>query len=398
MATLAPHNSYLHLLPGNVPSPGPEYITYSKSEPEFHDPSLDHDSIPLTGRGIRRSGSPTPSEKEELKQYDGFLKKKEELKQYDGFLKKVFRKESYQSKGFVVTVIVVIILIIITILLSVLHKQIVTAFLPAAKWVKRAPAGWLIPIALLVVLSVPPLFGAEIVHVLCGMFYGLGIGFLLVCVGTVLGEALTFFMFRYCLRSRADKLERGKGSPQWAALARVIREGGFWVALVIRYSAIPTHIGTALFAACGMNFWVFLLTLVLSLPRQLAGVYIGVLAEEDAEGHPSKTDKTISTVVLVITIVITIVAMRWISGRMKAAALNIIREHRTREAAEVETKPFNPQALYDPASATSGTWTGTTNSHVYFGTRTPSPAPLNAPPGASIPAVPGPAQVYVQTV
>jgi uncharacterized membrane protein YdjX (TVP38/TMEM64 family) len=60
-------------------------------------------------------------------------------------------------------------------------------------------------------------------------------------VGTILGETLTFFMFRYWLRSRADKLERGKGSPQWAALARVIREGGFWVALVIRYSAIPTH-------------------------------------------------------------------------------------------------------------------------------------------------------------
>ncbi|KAJ1302057.1 hypothetical protein OPQ81_000891 [Rhizoctonia solani] len=385
MATLAPPNSRRYSLLGEAPSSGPEYITYSKSEPEFNDPSLDHDSIPLTGRGIRRSGSPTPSEKEELKQYDGFLKK-------------LFRKESYQNKGFVVTLVIVIILIIITILLSVFNKQIVTALLPAAKWVKQAPAGWLIPIALLVVLSIPPLFGAEIVHVLCGMFYGLGIGFLLVCVGTVLGEVLTFFMFRYCLRSRAEKLERGKGSPQWAALARVIREGGFWVALVIRYSAIPTHIGTALFAACGMNFWVFLLTLTLSLPRQLAGVYIGVLAEEDAEGHPSKTDKTISTVVLVLTIVITIVAMRWISMRIKAAALTIIRERRAREAAEVETNPFNPQAFYDPANATSGTWTGTTNSNVYFGTRTPSPVPPDMPASASIPTLPGPAQVHVQTV
>ncbi|CAE6439670.1 unnamed protein product [Rhizoctonia solani] len=385
MTTPAPYSSHPHPLPGNAPSPGPEYITYSKSEPEFHDSSLDHDSVPLTGRGIRRSGSPTPSEKGELKQYDGFLKQ-------------AFRKESYRNKGFVVTVVVFIILIAITILLSVFHKQIVTALLPAGKWVKQAPAGWLIPIALLVVLSIPPLFGAEIVHLLCGMFYGLGVGFLLVCVGTVLGEALTFFMFRYCLRSRADKLERGTSSPQWAALARVIREGGFWVALVIRYSAIPTHIGTALFAACGMNFWVFLLTLVLSLPRQLAGVYIGVLAEEDAEGHPSKTDKTISTVVLVITIVITIVAMRWISGRRKAAALTIIRERRARETAGVETVPFNPQGLYDPANTASGTWTGTTNSHVYFGTRTPSPVPPNVPAGASMPAVPGPAQVHVQTV
>ncbi|CAE6399279.1 unnamed protein product [Rhizoctonia solani] len=385
MATLAPYNSRPYPLPGDAPSPGPGYITYSKSEPEFHDSSLDHDATPLNGRGIRRSGSPTPSEREELKQYDGFLKK-------------AFRKESYKDKRFVVTVVVVIILIIITILLSVFHKQIVKALLPAAKWVKAAPAGWLIPIALLIVLSIPPLFGAEIVHLLCGMFYGLGVGFLLVCVGTILGETLTFFMFRYWLRSRADKLERGKGSPQWAALARVIREGGFWVALVIRYSAIPTHVGTALFAACGMNFWVFLLTLGLSLPRQLAGVYIGVLAGEEAEGHPSKIDKTISTVVLVITIVVTIISMRWIAGRMKAAALTIIRERRAQEATEVEAKEFNPQALYDPANATSGTWTGTTNSHVYFGTRTPSPVPPNAPAGTSMPAIPGPAQVHDQIV
>ncbi|CAE6458386.1 unnamed protein product [Rhizoctonia solani] len=385
MATLAPYNSRPYPLPGDAPSRGPEYITYPKFESELHDSSLDHDSTPLTGRGIRRSGSPTPSEKEELKQYDGFLKK-------------AFRKESYKDKRFVVTVVVVIILIIITILLSIFHKQIVKALLPAARWVKKTPAGWLIPIALLVVLSIPPLFGAEIVHLLCGMFYGLGVGFLLVCVGTILGEMLTFFMFRYCLRSRADKLERGKGSPQWAALARVIREGGFWVALVIRYSAIPTHVGTALFAACGMNFWVFLLTLVLSLPRQLAGVYIGVLAGEEAEGHPSKIDKTISTVILVVTIVVTIVAMRWIAGRMKAAALSIIREHRAREATQVEVKSFNAGGLYDPANATSGTWTGTANSHVYFGTRTPSPAPPNAPGSVSMPTVPGPAQVHVQTV
>jgi hypothetical protein len=83
---------------------------------------------------------------------------------------------------------------------------------------------------------------------------------------------------------------------------------------------------------------------------------------------------------------------------MKAAALTIIRERRAQEATEVEAKEFNPQALYDPANATSGTWTGTTNSHVYFGTRTPSPVPPNAPAGTSMPAIPGPAQVHDQIV
>ena len=60
-------------------------------------------------------------------------------------------------------------------------------------------------------------------------------------VGTVIGEIITFYMFRSCLRARAEKIERGKESPRWAALARVIREGGFTTAFIVRYSAVPTH-------------------------------------------------------------------------------------------------------------------------------------------------------------
>lgn len=34
-------------------------------------------------------------------------------------------------------------------------------------------------------------------------------------------------------------------------------------------------VATALFSVCGIRYWTFLATLVLSLPRQLAGVYLG---------------------------------------------------------------------------------------------------------------------------
>ncbi|KAG9099115.1 hypothetical protein FRC06_005640 [Ceratobasidium sp. 370] len=137
----------------------------------------------------------------------------------------------------------------------------------------------------------------------------------------------------------------------------------------------------------------FLFTLVLSLPRQLAGVYIGVLAKEVAEGHPSKLDQKISTVVLVITIVITVIAMTWIQFRLRAAALTIIRERRARENTDnLEIKPFNPNTLYDPA----GSGNHHLNADTYFGTRTPSPVPP-APSGAAMPAQPAPAQIHVES-
>ncbi|QRV81969.1 Golgi apparatus membrane protein TVP38 [Ceratobasidium sp. AG-Ba] len=382
MATLAPHSP--QPIPSSSrspsPTPAPSYITYSKSEPDFQD---DHDTIPLTGRGGIRSGSPTPSEKIELRAFEGTSKK-------------IFRKESWKDRQFVITMVVVTILIAITIVIAVFQDKIIEALVPAAEWVYKAPAGWLIPIVILIILSIPPLFGAEIIHILAGFTYGLWIGFLITCAGMVIGECITFYMFRSCLRSRAEKMEKGTGggSPRFGALARVIREGGFWVTLVIRFSAFPTHITTALFATCGVSFFMFLLTLVLSLPRQLAGVYIGVLAKQKAEGHTSTQDKVLSNVILGITIAITVAAMIWIQSRLKTAALAIIRERRARENAadNLEIKPFNPRALYDPDAGNNQV-----NADAYFGTRTPSPAPPHAPSGAMMPAQPAPAQIHVES-
>jgi hypothetical protein len=98
-----------------------------------------------------------------------------------------------------VTFVVLVVIIAIVVVIAVFQDQIVLALTPAAEWVKRTPAGFLIPIALLVILSVPPvsfnqsiirimltqlcnkLFGAEIIHLLCGFIYGFGVGFAVVC-------------------------------------------------------------------------------------------------------------------------------------------------------------------------------------------------------------------------
>jgi hypothetical protein len=55
--------------------------------------------------------------------------------------------------------------------------------------VRDLPAGWLIPIAILFVISFPPLFGHEIIALLCGVVYGLWIGFAIVAAGTFIGES-----------------------------------------------------------------------------------------------------------------------------------------------------------------------------------------------------------------
>ncbi len=59
---------------------------------------------------------------------------------------------------------------------------------PWSEKVRDLPAGWLIPIVIFIIISFPPLFGHEIIALLCGVVYGLWIGFAIVAAGTFIGE------------------------------------------------------------------------------------------------------------------------------------------------------------------------------------------------------------------
>ncbi|KAH9937899.1 uncharacterized protein BXZ73DRAFT_19377, partial [Epithele typhae] len=106
------------------------------------------------------------------------------------------------------------------------------------------------------------LFGHEIIAFLVGDIWGVGIGFSIVAAGTILGELLTFFVFKYSCTKRGRKLEETQ--LKFALYSGVVRKGGILVPIVMRYSAIPGHMTTAVFAMCGMRLWVFLLAATLS--------------------------------------------------------------------------------------------------------------------------------------
>lgn len=59
---------------------------------------------------------------------------------------------------------------------------------PWSEKVRDVPGGFLIPILIMIIISFPPLFGHEIVGVLCGIVYGLWVGFGIVAAGTFFGE------------------------------------------------------------------------------------------------------------------------------------------------------------------------------------------------------------------
>ncbi|KAF2116613.1 snare associated Golgi protein-domain-containing protein [Lophiotrema nucula] len=229
-------------------------------------------------------------------------RKKEEVEQTE--YKPVNWKKLLFTPKYIPWHILFIAIGVATALITIHHDAVVEKLRPFSEKVRDLPAGFLIPIAILIVISFPPLFGHEIIALLCGVVYGLWIGFGIVAGGTFIGEVGTWFAFKYALRRRAAKLERT--NLNYGALARLTRDGGFWIVLIIRLSAIPSHFSTAVFSTCDVNFWFFLIATFLSLPKQIFLVYLGVILVQSDTSDGTKEQAIMFAIIFVVTIVMAV--------------------------------------------------------------------------------------------
>ncbi|KAK4149722.1 snare associated Golgi protein-domain-containing protein [Chaetomidium leptoderma] len=271
------------------------------------------------------------------------------LRELDTDYQPVNWKRLFLAPKYLVCWILAIVALVLTVIITVRHDQVVAYLRPWSEKVRDLPAGWLIPIAILIAISFPPLFGHEIIALLCGVVYGLWIGFGIVAAGTFLGELGTWFAFRYLFRRKAEKLERT--NLNYGALARLTRDGGFWIVLVIRFSAIPSHFSTAVFSTCGVRFWPFAIATLLTLPKQIFLVYLGVLLLQDSPDHSAKT------IVFAIAFAVTIVMAVYIWRRMNNIKKVLLEEQAERRKArvhnvsvdgEVEGRPWPTETQQQP--------------------------------------------------
>ncbi|EIW58061.1 uncharacterized protein TRAVEDRAFT_72912 [Trametes versicolor FP-101664 SS1] len=336
-------------------------------------------------RYLTRTPSPTPSEAEVLSP---------QKKKRRGFLLALLNPETFKDPKELIRLVITVVIIAIVVLFIVYQQKIVEWLRPFADWMRRTPGGWLIPIAILIVMSFPPLFGHEIIAVLCGDVWGIWIGFGIVAAGTLFGELANYFVFRWFCMARGKKWEEKK--LQYALLAEVVRQGGFLIAVIIRFSAIPGHFTTAVFASCGMGVFTFLGAATLSLPKQLATVYLGAAQSTD---NVSKKTKTIKTIVIIITIVVTIFAMHYVKVQTERIKEEVIyrrrkaRQAKLRAAAGLEPDPESAFA-HDVADPLLGRPTETVQlDGVRLEVPTPQHAPSHgyayAPPPGPPPPAPG---------
>ncbi|KAJ9100956.1 hypothetical protein QFC19_005352 [Naganishia cerealis] len=219
--------------------------------------------------------------------------------------------------------IVIGIIIILSVIVSVKHDAIIEWMKPGANKLKSLPAGW-------------------ILGIIIGIVWGLGIGFLILAAGTFLGELATWFAFKGMCTGRAAKFQ--SQNKYYAALTTLIREKSFLFVLVLRFSAIPGHLTTALSASAGAHFFSYCMAAILvrlpfqnqvescllillwpvefssqqqTLPlvhgrKQLSLVYVGT-----AFGSTNRTTHTVSVITLFLTIIGTGIAAIYIYYQMR---------------------------------------------------------------------------------
>jgi hypothetical protein len=146
----------------------------------------------------------------------------------------------------------------------------------------------------------------------------------------------TWYAFKYAFRSKALKLERT--NLNYGAMARLTRDGGFFIVLVIRLSAIPAHFSTAVFSTCDVKFWHFVVATFFSLPKQIFLVYLGVLLLQESN------DDVIKTVMFGAVFVITIAMGVWIYLKMRTIKKLLLEEQEIRRVKKAEAVELVPNA------------------------------------------------------
>ncbi|KAI9613182.1 hypothetical protein H4Q26_010461 [Puccinia striiformis f. sp. tritici PST-130] len=220
----------------------------------------------------------------------------------------------YQSNWIKYYVLLIILLIAVAIV-AIFHHQIVTGLHPFVQSMRNLKingfeVGWVIPVAVLFIISFPPLFGHEIVIILCGLVWGLWIGFAIVSVGTLAGELANYWAFKYACSHRAAKLE--KKDVNYACITII---------------SDSRTLSNPVFATTGMSLFIFTAATVISMPKQLAGVYLGTLFNtsetEDGTADKSTGSKAVKYSVIGLTFIVTVVAALYIYRKMALARSSI---------------------------------------------------------------------------
>ncbi|GJN91670.1 hypothetical protein Rhopal_004693-T1 [Rhodotorula paludigena] len=126
-----------------------------------------------------------------------------------------------------------------------------------ADYIAASPYGWLMLFGIIIVTSVPPLFGYGTAQTLVGFAYGVWPGFVISALSCLAGGAFSFIVVRHFLHFYAPFVQRMNTHK---ALSKAVRAKGLPLMMLLRLCPFPYPYSNAFFASIEtVTLWQFLL-------------------------------------------------------------------------------------------------------------------------------------------
>jgi len=164
---------------------------------------------------------------------------------------------------------------------------------------------------IVVLVCFPPFIGHTTAVTLCGFAYGMK-GFGLAAIGSSIGSALAFVIFRLLFSRRL--MHWSSANKKWQALESVVRAKGLPLMILIRMSPFPPWTwSNVLFSSIeAIALWQFIIATLFVYPKVLLHVFIGsraaALSDGEQRSHMDTQTKVLNGLLIGVGMVIALLS------------------------------------------------------------------------------------------
>ena len=220
---------------------------------------------------------------------------------------------------------IVLVMVLVALLAAAYFLPVVSWLSVALAWIEANPGiSWLVFILAYIAACVLLLPGS-LLTLAAGYIFGLGVGYAVVAVGSVVGASCAFLIGRFAAREWVE--QKLAAMPRFAALDRAIEQRGPLIVLLTRLSPVfPFNLLNYALGLTGVSFTAYaLVSWVGMIPGTLLYVYLGSVAADlgsvlSGDVGTSGLGNWVFYLGLIATLVLTIVITR-IAGRALNAQL-----------------------------------------------------------------------------
>jgi uncharacterized membrane protein YdjX (TVP38/TMEM64 family) len=185
-------------------------------------------------------------------------------------------------------------------------------------WMKELGYWGPIALILLYIIATVLFVPGTILTLVAGAVFGLGVGMVIVSIGSTIGASLAFLIARYLAREKVAEMARG--NRHFDAIDRAIGDGGWRVVGLLRLSpAIPFNVQNYLYGLTPIRFWPYAVTSwIAMLPGTFLFVYIGHIsgAAVGDDRQRTRAEWAMLAIGLLATIAVTLYVTRLARRRL----------------------------------------------------------------------------------